>query len=489
VKNHTSILLTAFLLTFFISSFGQKPVVNAGRDTTLFQPANSIMLQGQATPTGGNSIKSYYWTKIKGSKFGIIDRPYSATTNFYNLATGTYYLQLTASQSNRVVGVDTIIINVDTSGVVACNTNPPVIYHQSVTESGEIFLNGALWRGGDTVYIDSSHYTGDFTFKNIHGDPCHYITIINNGYVNPQGISFSNCSYIHITGTGNTRLPYGFAAFHDGFAVNMSDHFEIDHIDLSSVIGVGLYIKTQPDSTIPGSYWIEGSDSNYVMNKYYIHHNRISNSLGESMYLGDTAPDGNQVGNLLPLRMDSVEVAFNYVDSSGWDGIQLSCARDGCSIHDNIVKYYGLQIMGNQGTGILFGSNTRGNVYNNTVLSGFGVGIQMFGYGSDSIYNNYVDSAGLIGSIRYTPEAIQSNDTKTLSQPNPPQQLFIYSNVIKYPAIPAVYVLNDNNNSLAATCHDNIFCIPGASGGWQSTYIQLDPAGSTQTNNTLNCSP
>jgi hypothetical protein len=43
----------------------QPPVANAGRDTTIKLPTDSIMLDGKASTDPGGTITSYKWAKIQ----------------------------------------------------------------------------------------------------------------------------------------------------------------------------------------------------------------------------------------------------------------------------------------------------------------------------------------------------------------------------------------------------------------------------------------
>ena len=77
---------------------------------------------------------------------------------------------------------------------------------------------------------------------------------------------------------------------------------------------------------------------------------------------------------------------------------RLSNARNGNSIHDNIVRNFGTINKSSQQAGIILGGNSNGDVYNNTIIKGTGNGIEIFGYGVINLYGNSLDSCGYDGN-------------------------------------------------------------------------------------------
>ncbi|HEX8334558.1 MAG TPA: T9SS type A sorting domain-containing protein, partial [Segetibacter sp.] len=184
-----------------------------------------------------------------------------------------------------------------------------------------------------------------------------------------------------------------------------------------------------------------------------------------------------------------VEIAYNTVDGTDWDGIQLSNARTGAKIHHNTVTNFGRINMGSQQAGIILGGNTNGDIYDNVVKNGTGNGIQAFGYGTIRIYNNQVENAGFDRTATGQ-ESVYCNDHTNQVEANAKQEIKFYNNTIKNPQPRgAVRIAAYNNNSGPAQVTDNGFCITGAQADWEKKYIIVNPAGSQISNNTLmsNC--
>lgn len=98
----------------------QPPIVDAGVNSTITLPDNSIILVGSASDSDG-TIKSYQWTKVSGGTASIIS-PNSATTAVTNLAQGSYVFRLTATDDDLVTSADDVVVT-----VLPTNTPPPPV--------------------------------------------------------------------------------------------------------------------------------------------------------------------------------------------------------------------------------------------------------------------------------------------------------------------------------------------------------------------------
>ncbi|MGH2644647.1 MAG: PKD domain-containing protein, partial [Chitinophagaceae bacterium] len=91
-----------------------NPIADAGNDTTIVMPINSVALDGSKTAeenTGGYIF--YGWTKISGPQQGTIVSPGSPVTQAQGLVVGTYYFQLTVHiNSGSATASDTIKVTV-----------------------------------------------------------------------------------------------------------------------------------------------------------------------------------------------------------------------------------------------------------------------------------------------------------------------------------------------------------------------------------------
>lgn len=263
-----------------------------------------------------------------------------------------------------------------------------------------------------------------------------------------------------------------------GLSAFASD-FEVGYVEVTGS-GAGLYIKKNPEAGNTITQY-----PNYVMKNIYIHHNYIHNTTNEGMYIGHTYPNGDPYDQgMIPIRLSNVEIAYNTVSNTAWDGIQLSNATDDCQIHDNIVTNFGTANASGQQAGIIMGANTTGQVYNNTVKSGTGNGIEIFGYGTIKLYNNTVENAGYDGTS-YGQESIFCNDPKSTVESRPEQQMNIYNNIVLNPKPKAaIRVSGYENNSLPATIQNNKVRIANAPDNWEKLYI-FSVKGSNVTGNTL----
>lgn len=346
------------------------------------------------------------------------------------------------------------------------------------------------WKPGDTVQIPAGHYSlidlGNF--QGAEGKP---ITLVNSGgLVTVDTFRIRNgARYVRLLGNGDASVTRGIKIVGNGGGVclaSTASDLEVGYVEASSC-DVGFYIKRDPKVEDPTTIY-----PNDVMKNISIHHSYIHDVNGEGMYIGHTYPNADPYhNNMIPIRLDHVEIANNVVERTGWDGIQLSNARENCSIHHNQVSNFGLSNIGSQQAGIILGGNTNGDVYGNTVKGGTGNGIEIFGFGLVHVTDNWVEETGMDGTTTGQ-EAIYTGDRPLTVETNPKLQLVVSGNTIKnvsYSAARrgAVRITDYNNGlTLASTVQNNTFMLPGLSAGnWVGLYI-LAPVGSTVSGNILN---
>ncbi|HEY0058027.1 MAG TPA: right-handed parallel beta-helix repeat-containing protein, partial [Flavisolibacter sp.] len=339
-------------------------------------------------------------------------------------------------------------------------------------------------RPGDTINVLAGTYT-TLIFGNFKGDPSLPIIIRNKGgQVKVGEIRILNdAKYFKLLGNGHSATQYGFKVYrtqYTGITVSKATDFEIGYCEVSGMTS-GFFIKNNPVSTDPLTIY-----PNYVFKNIYLHHNYIHDVKNEAMYIGHTDPDGGQGGNMLiPVRMENVEIAYNVVNNTGWDGIQLANARTGNKVHHNTVTNFGTLNVSGQQAAIQIGSNSNVSIYDNTIKNGTGNGIQVFGYGYIEIYNNVLENCAKDGSLRGR-ETIYCNPYLTGPEVNPKQQVKIYNNTIRYPQpFGAIKVGGISTNSLPSTIINNKLLIPNAPSNWHSIHVVSVVPSSVISGNTL----
>ncbi|MFT3980392.1 MAG: PKD domain-containing protein [Ferruginibacter sp.] len=468
------------------------PVVNAGTDISITLPTSTASLNGSATDQDGN-IVTYLWTQIAGPGASVIANSAVAVTTVSNLLQGQYQFELTVMDNMGAYSKDTMQITVNPNpSTQTCNTNAPVTHYLNYTTPGEIYRpNGSGWKGGDTVKITGTSYSV-IEFYNIAGDPCRPIVIMPQTTVTtPVFRVKGNSRYLKIWGGNST---YGIKVTPGAIAITQSHHIEVDNVECSGG-SVGVYAKQDVVYSDPTTW-----HPNYRMTKLTFKNMWVHDVDGEGMYIGITQPDGLTVTStysgqdtvILPIRLDSVEVSNCIVERTGWDGIQVSNARNGNKIINNTVRDFGLLNISVQQTGIILGGNCNGDVSGNTVKRGTGSGIQIFGYGVINVSNNILDSCGYNGISNSNGtvglQGIYANDYIINSESNPKQTMNIFDNAINHPPTNgSIFVTNYLNNSFPSSIYNNTFCIPNAPANWESIYIKAYVPSSSISNNTLSC--
>lgn len=86
------------------------PVVNAGRDTTISLPTQSLTLEGSARDADGQ-VSSYRWAKVSGGS-ARMDGISSSTLKLNDLQPGTYVFRLTAADNDGASASDDATVTV-----------------------------------------------------------------------------------------------------------------------------------------------------------------------------------------------------------------------------------------------------------------------------------------------------------------------------------------------------------------------------------------
>ena len=266
---------------------------------------------------------------------------------------------------------------------------------------------------GDTVYIESGH-RDYLRFVNIHGDSLNYVIITNYaGTVEVSnetflyGIQIFDCSFFRFSGSGDKNTKYGIkisktAAKSNGLSLDgSSTNFEIDHLDITQTGFAGICANPKPDCED------KLNRGNFVQRNTIYHDNYIHSTWGEAFYIGHSFYTGYTISCdgvdkfVLPHELKGVRIYNNVIDSCGYDGIQLGCATEDCEIFGNKISYYGAQNEKNQNFGIIIAAGTTGKCYNNFIRNGTGNGINVFGLGNNSFYNNIIINPGYDFSGKY----------------------------------------------------------------------------------------
>jgi hypothetical protein len=128
------------------------------------------------------------------------------------------------------------------------------------------------------------------------------------------------------------------------------------------------------------------------------------------------------------------------IDSTGWDGLQLSNCQQ-VFLHDVNIRHYGLKDQSSQQGGLLIGGmvTLRDSLYNVTVSNGTGAGLLIFGRGLMKFNNIALTKVGMSAGEH----AIYVNDYPDLGYGLPPLQLQMKNIRVNGSAGKALMVTNE----------------------------------------------
>ena len=250
------------------------------------------------------------------------------------------------------------------------------------------YINNQTWEtaptGGDTIFVLAER-TRALRFQQMSGTEEAPIVVINSGgQVKIDGgvtwgaVTFENCTYIKISGDGETGIKYGFflAAASCGLAFSeLSSDCEAEFIKIDHDGFFGIYAKKDyggnPPTPAP------------VFSNLSIHDCFIQN-VTEGMYLGETISPG--------MEFRHVKIYNNIVKNTGRESIQIANMLEDVEIYNNTLMNAGLDKDLYQSNILQIGDNTVANVYNNILIGAPSFGVIALGMGNLFIKNNYFSS-------------------------------------------------------------------------------------------------
>ncbi len=255
-------------------------------------------------------------------------------------------------------------------------------------ENSPYFVNTETWDelpgGGDTIYISSTR-TKALRFQNLSGAEKKPIVVINTGgqvqIDSPTawgGITFENCKYIKITGTGHPGFKYGFtlSANTCGLAFSeLSSDCEAEFIKISHEGFYGIMAKKNYDGNPPSPVPVF---SNLIIHDCFIE------NVTEGMYLGETTTPG--------MEFKHVKIYNNVVRNTGRESIQIANMVDDVEIYNNTLLNAGQDDELYQNNILQIGDNSVANIYNNILIGAPKAGIITMGMGNNIFSNNYICS-------------------------------------------------------------------------------------------------
>ncbi len=127
-------------VTVLPATVNSIPVVNAGTNITIFEPASSVSLSGTASDSDG-SVVTVAWTQEAGGA-ATIATPSTLFTSVTGLAAGSYRFRLTVTDDDGATAFDEIIVTVNPA-----NTNQPPLANAGPNKTVKLPDNAIVVNG------------------------------------------------------------------------------------------------------------------------------------------------------------------------------------------------------------------------------------------------------------------------------------------------------------------------------------------------------
>lgn len=170
------------------------PSSNAGKDTTILYPVSNFFLDAQLSIDSNGTIEKYLWRQISGPVNLLIATSNQKRTSVSDFKPGNYSFELSVTDNENAIGVDTINISV-------LNYNPNIIPNSRVgsdinitVNTDSVFLNGSTsndpdgwivkysWKqiGGSNLTLTNSNSSGIWIKNFVIGSYAFELTVTDN---------------------------------------------------------------------------------------------------------------------------------------------------------------------------------------------------------------------------------------------------------------------------------------------------------------------
>ncbi|MFD2922036.1 hypothetical protein ACFS6H_20110 [Terrimonas rubra] len=337
---------------------------------------------------------------------------------------------------------------------------------------------GELIKGGDTIVIamnpNNGNYWNTITIGDFGGNFGCPITIMSdsvtkigasNGAFRIGTMDSNAVAHIKLDGLANRLtkgVVYGFQYDRNDFThesnsialtINLGHHIEVSGYSVKNA-GVGFFLKKNSDSTNPFSIY-----DNYRFHKVTFHDLYLHRINGEGFYIGHTDIAGvSQSGNNGRTVMgDSLTITRAIIDSTEWDGLQVSNFGYNAKVYNNMTYRTGAKNQSSQQWALFIGGNTQGEIYDNVSVNGTGP-VGTLGKGTVKIYNNLVDSIN--NGLSDADGIYVSMSTSGMLTPVDSLIAQTYNNTISRVVRNAVFHANSNGAMKAGKIENNIYVGP-----------------------------
>jgi hypothetical protein len=280
---------------------------------------------------------------------------------------------------------------------------------------------------GDTLCILAGE-RDNLKLMYLQGEPGKPITVRNTGgivtiggstYLS-GGLGIYSSAYLRVTGTGvesqcgaqysavEQKCGINITNTHKGIKISTSKDVELLHdieIDHVSVTDTSTDIKTRGIAIHP--------EEGQLISGIYIHHNYVARTLAEGIYMGTEPHD--RAFEILG-KIQNLEVSYNLVEETGYDGIKIKVAVENVKVHHNVVRKTGLSNTPAHQGGIKV-AMSNGQFYNNyveDVFEGINTGRALDQMTEARYFNNVVVNSRSVGIEAAEEGALIFNNTVVL---------------------------------------------------------------------------
>ncbi len=372
---------------------------------------NTLVGQYVGTLTAGEAIEVDVSSMVDGpGTYTLMLRGLAGTSGDYS-----EFMSLYKDQANKDTSIrPQLVIEYESNDGDPTPSGPPAdcTIIVPILKSDGIPHNGQVWgaQKGSKICIEGGPRATPILLANMVGTPDKPIEIVAYGKAveataNMEwdaAMDIRSSEYFILNGKSIPGVEYGFKLVNNaqyGFGLQVgrgSSHYTIQGVEIVKAGFTGFMLRSDVAHKI--------YRDTFTQEGVVIRHNKIANaSTAGQTGFGLLVGVGNFGTEKQAHETKGLRIHDNTISGTQRDGILVYGASEDVRVYNNTIENYGLAKDPLNNSGLLIGTGTSGEFYNNVILGQEGAttgrGINNQGRGNVNIYNNLMVEPGQYGIV------------------------------------------------------------------------------------------
>ncbi|MEP6748359.1 MAG: T9SS type A sorting domain-containing protein [Bacteroidota bacterium] len=195
LTSSSSVTITVNSVLAFLPVINKAPSANAGSNSSITLPTNSITLDGSASSDPDGYIASYWWTQTGGPAGAVMTSRNAATTSVTSLVAATYTFVLQVTDNAGAIAFSNVTVTVNPAPVVTASPNNQAPYaNAGVAQTVNLPTNSVVLNGSGSS--DPDGYIASYWWTQTTGSGSPVMSSRNAASTNVTGLVAGTYNFV-----------------------------------------------------------------------------------------------------------------------------------------------------------------------------------------------------------------------------------------------------------------------------------------------------